>query len=291
MATASLTVQPVSWFKPKYLLIGLFGLMVAYVLGHNESFLVNPNAPVWQHYQPFKWWLLPHGIAGACAFVLAPMQFSDRLRQRYAKLHRVSGRVYVAGAFIAGLMGVYIQVIPICLRVCACPHAVLRPAAPALCEIASCVRKGLCCRRVHRRSDGDLYPGNSTPHGSSAVFHHGRRDPWHLVDADHRDRLCVDPQAKDSAAPSVDDPQLFRGPWGLSRSALGSGRDRLGKSWSGGGRNRDMDVSGLLHRPGRRRAASAGTAACASRRPRRQGRRGVRRAALPSELRSEEHTS
>src|SRR5664280_3624069 len=95
------------------------------------------------------------------------------------------------------------------LRVCACPHAVLRPAAPALCEIASCVRKGLCCRRVHRRSDGDLYPGNSTPHGSSAVFHHGRRDPWHVVDADHRDRLCVDPQAKDSAAPSVDDPQLF----------------------------------------------------------------------------------
>ncbi len=108
MATASLTVQPVSWFKPKYLLIGLFGLMVAYVLGHNESFLVNPNAPVWQHYQPFKWWLLPHGIAGACAFVLAPMQFSDRLRQRYAKLHRVSGRVYVAGAFIAGPMGIYI---------------------------------------------------------------------------------------------------------------------------------------------------------------------------------------
>ena len=111
MSTASLTVQPVSWFKPKYLLIALFGLMVAYVLGHNESFLVNPNAPVWQHYQPFKWWLLPHGIAGACAFVLAPMQFSDRLRQRYAKLHRVSGRVYVAGAFIAGLMGIYIQVI------------------------------------------------------------------------------------------------------------------------------------------------------------------------------------
>src|ERR1019366_230586 len=108
MSTASVTVQPVSWFRPKYLLIALFGLMVAYVLGHNESFLVNPNAPVWQHYQPFKWWLLPHGIAGACAFVLAPMQFSDRLRQRYAKLHRVAGRVYVAGACIAGPMGIYI---------------------------------------------------------------------------------------------------------------------------------------------------------------------------------------
>jgi uncharacterized membrane protein len=108
MSTASVSVQPVSWFKPKYLLIGLFGLTVAYVLGHNESFLVNANAPVWQHYEPFKWWLLPHGLAGACAFVLAPMQFSDRLRQRFTKLHRVSGRVYVAAVFIAGPMGIYI---------------------------------------------------------------------------------------------------------------------------------------------------------------------------------------
>src|ERR1035438_2755810 len=43
MATASVTVERVSWFKLKYLLIGLFGLTLAYVLGHNESFLVNPN--------------------------------------------------------------------------------------------------------------------------------------------------------------------------------------------------------------------------------------------------------
>jgi uncharacterized membrane protein len=111
MSTASVAVQRVSWFKPKYLLFALIGLTLAYVLGHNETFLVNLNNPVWNHYQPFKWWLLPHGIAGACALLLGPMQFSDRLRQRYTKLHRVTGRVYVAGAFIAGPLGIYIQVI------------------------------------------------------------------------------------------------------------------------------------------------------------------------------------
>jgi len=111
MSTASVAVQRVSWFKPKYLLFALIGLMLAYVLGHNETFLVNLNNPVWNHYQPFKWWLLPHGIAGACALLLGPMQFSDRLRQRYTKLHRVTGRVYVAGAFVAGPLGIYIQVI------------------------------------------------------------------------------------------------------------------------------------------------------------------------------------
>jgi len=84
-------------------------LMMAYVLIHNESFLINRADPIWQHYQPFKWWLLPHGIAGSCALFLGPMQFSDRLRQRYLKLHRVIGWIYVAGAMIVAPLGAYIQ--------------------------------------------------------------------------------------------------------------------------------------------------------------------------------------
>lgn len=109
MSTATVTVRRVPRWKTKYLLFAFIGLMFAYVLRHDESFLINLKDPVWQHYQPFKWWLLPHGIAGACALLLGPMQFSDRLRQRYAKLHRVVGRVYVAGAFIAAPLGIYIQ--------------------------------------------------------------------------------------------------------------------------------------------------------------------------------------
>jgi uncharacterized membrane protein YraQ (UPF0718 family) len=83
--------------------------MFAYVLVHNEYFLVQPKAPVWEHYQPFKWWLLPHGLAAACALVLGPLQFSDRLRRRFTKLHRVVGRLYIAGVFIGVPLGVYIQ--------------------------------------------------------------------------------------------------------------------------------------------------------------------------------------
>lgn len=95
--------------RPKYLLFGFIGLMFAYVLWNNEHFLIDRSDPAWQHYQPFKWWLLPHGIAGACALLLAPMQFSDRLRRRYAKLHRVVGRIYVGGVFVAAPLGFYIQ--------------------------------------------------------------------------------------------------------------------------------------------------------------------------------------
>lgn len=83
--------------------------MLAYVLRHNESLLIHPHDPVWQHYEPFKWWLLPHGIAGVCALLLGPTQFSERLRQRFTSLHRILGRVYVAGVFVAGPLGFYIQ--------------------------------------------------------------------------------------------------------------------------------------------------------------------------------------
>jgi uncharacterized membrane protein len=109
MSTAPAAQQPVSWLRPKYLLFAFIGLMMVYVLRHNEGFLVNRADPVWQHYQPFRWWLLPHGLAGACALLLGPMQFSDRLRQRYAKLHRVVGRIYVVAALILAPLGAYIQ--------------------------------------------------------------------------------------------------------------------------------------------------------------------------------------
>src|SRR5258708_38202194 len=46
---------------------------------------------------------------GACALLLGPMQFSERLRRRFTKFHRVVGRFYVAGFFVAAPLGFYIQ--------------------------------------------------------------------------------------------------------------------------------------------------------------------------------------
>lgn len=38
-----------SWFRPKYLLFGFIALMTAYVLSHNERFLIDAKHPAWQH--------------------------------------------------------------------------------------------------------------------------------------------------------------------------------------------------------------------------------------------------
>jgi hypothetical protein len=98
-----------TWVRPKTFVFAFIAAMAVYVLYHNERFLLDSAHPVWQHYAPFRWWLLPHGVAGACALILAPMQFWDRLRLRFTMLHRVTGSIYVACAFVLAPLGVYIQ--------------------------------------------------------------------------------------------------------------------------------------------------------------------------------------
>jgi len=93
----------------KNLVCAVIAAMMAYVFWHNERFLIEPMNPVWQHYRDLGLFLLVHGVAGGSALILAPMQFFDRLRARFTKLHRVVGRIYVFGALILAPAGVYVQ--------------------------------------------------------------------------------------------------------------------------------------------------------------------------------------
>lgn len=86
---------------PKYLSLLMLGAMTLFVLGNNERFLVDHADPQWTYYWPVRWWLVPHGLAGAVALVLGATQFSSRLRERHLILHRLSGRVYVIAVLIA----------------------------------------------------------------------------------------------------------------------------------------------------------------------------------------------
>jgi hypothetical protein len=93
----------------KYVVFILIAIMSTYVLYHNERFLIDSEHPAWQRYETFKWWLLPHGVFGAIVLLFAPLQFSERIRQRFTKAHRVMGRMYVVGALLLAPMGAYIQ--------------------------------------------------------------------------------------------------------------------------------------------------------------------------------------
>ena len=93
----------------KYVVFSLIAIASTYVLYHNERFIIDSSHPAWQHYGPFKWWLLPHAVFGAIVLLFAPLQFSDRLRKRFTKSHRVMGRLYVLGVFVLAPLGAYIQ--------------------------------------------------------------------------------------------------------------------------------------------------------------------------------------
>jgi uncharacterized membrane protein len=58
--------------------------------------------------------LIPHTVAGVSALLIGPVNFSSRIRQRYLRLHRVLGRVYVVAVFVGaagrpGLPGTSMQ--------------------------------------------------------------------------------------------------------------------------------------------------------------------------------------
>jgi uncharacterized membrane protein len=97
-------------FKTKHVFFAAFGLMTLFVFYLYETPFLDPQSPVWQHVEPAKWLLLFHGVAGAVALLLAPFQFSARLRGRNMGLHRVLGRLYVAGAFVSAPLAVPVAV-------------------------------------------------------------------------------------------------------------------------------------------------------------------------------------
>lgn len=96
-------------FNAKYVVFSVIAVMMVYVIFHNERFVIEPENPAWQRYESFKWWLLPHAVAGTLMYLMMPLQFSERLRKRFPSLHRIAGRVYVLSVFIVAPTGAYIQ--------------------------------------------------------------------------------------------------------------------------------------------------------------------------------------
>jgi len=62
-----------NWFRPKYIVFAIIFWMMVYVLNHNERFVIHSNDPIWNHYQSFKWWLLPPSTPQPELASLAPV--------------------------------------------------------------------------------------------------------------------------------------------------------------------------------------------------------------------------
>jgi len=69
------SVQSFGILRTKTFVFAAIAAMAIYVLYHFERFLIDWSHPVWQHYAALGVFILTHGVAGATAMILAPMQF------------------------------------------------------------------------------------------------------------------------------------------------------------------------------------------------------------------------
>lgn len=105
MATVPSPQTRLPSLRPKLVLFTCIGLMLAYVLYHDEHYVIDPADPIWAHYRDIGKVLLPHGLIGAFALLLAFMQFNAGLRARHPLVHRVSGRIYVGAVIVVAPLG------------------------------------------------------------------------------------------------------------------------------------------------------------------------------------------
>ena len=84
----------------------IFGLLTVFVTYMKNARVFDPASEIAQHFAPVRWYLLPHAFFGALAMLLGAFQFSNRLRARYLKTHRMLGYVYVVSVFVAAPLAV-----------------------------------------------------------------------------------------------------------------------------------------------------------------------------------------
>jgi uncharacterized membrane protein len=84
-----------------------FGLTILATYEKNARIL-DPMSPIARHYAPAKWYLPVHAIFGMLAMGLAAFQFSNRLRARYLRMHRLLGYAYVTSVFISAPFAVVV---------------------------------------------------------------------------------------------------------------------------------------------------------------------------------------
>jgi uncharacterized membrane protein len=97
--------------QAKHVFFVIYGLLILLVFFQYDMRFLDSQSPARLHFAKVKWWLLPHGVLGAIALFIAPLQFSNRLRQRHLQLHRILGRFYVAGVAVSAPVAVYIAIV------------------------------------------------------------------------------------------------------------------------------------------------------------------------------------
>lgn len=99
----SIAISPVgrSHTPLKLVFFAIFFLLSIFVIYMKNAHIFDPSSEIARHFAPVKWYLIPHAFFGALALLLGAFQFSNRLRAKYLKVHRILGYLYVVSVFIS----------------------------------------------------------------------------------------------------------------------------------------------------------------------------------------------
>lgn len=102
MSTAAVasSARPRPRSQKKLIFFAVFFAITAFVTFMKNREIFQPASEVAQHFAPGMLFLIPHAIFAGLAMVMGAFQFSNRLRARYLKLHRVMGYIYVVAVMI-----------------------------------------------------------------------------------------------------------------------------------------------------------------------------------------------
>jgi len=96
--------------RPPYVLLGvlIFLLLFAlkFIIGELKYFSFNEE--LLGRYWSIKWILMGHLAGGILALIIGPFQFWKGFREKYMKLHRNLGRIYLIAILIGGLCSIYL---------------------------------------------------------------------------------------------------------------------------------------------------------------------------------------
>lgn len=84
----------------KLLFFLLFFALTAFVTYMKNAHILDPSSEIARHFAPGTLFLIPHAIFAGLAMIMGAFQFSNRLRSRYLRVHRVMGYIYVVSVMI-----------------------------------------------------------------------------------------------------------------------------------------------------------------------------------------------
>jgi len=95
----------------KTILIIIIGLIALYfVVDRALPYFFNFSFEQFQdYYWPNRWWLIGHLLGGITALIIGPFQFSTSFRNRYLKIHRTLGKIFIIAIIIGAFCAIYMS--------------------------------------------------------------------------------------------------------------------------------------------------------------------------------------